>query len=197
MPRLPLRTSAPLLGLLLLSGCHAPLLAVRDPARAAAVRKVVVMPFFVANTLSAEAIGTSGLFNTTQHHWAGDFAKRLGEARPGRYEIVCCETVEAALARQGGFQRAPATGMPAGWRTGYTFAEAQLAARELGADAFIIGAVAWAEGEQQAKDFFTATSMRMMDTATGNVVLGASAAQGRWWFPSALGKLVKKLKEAP
>ena len=170
---------------------------VRDAAAARAVKKVAVMPFFMANTLSVDIEApASGLFGHKPVNFARLFASEAEKALGNRYAFIYGETVENELKRYGhyaGYQ--PQGG--AGQRTGFSVADALQAGKALGADAVMLGSYAYAENAQLKVYFNEAVSIRLLDVNTGKVLWGVSSRQSDSEGTVIEKAIAKIRKEAP
>lgn len=165
------RFAAPLAACLFLSACGpAARFALRDPQRAPQVKKIAVLPFFNANTLSVEFI-TEG---ESKSAFTTDFLKHAKKSLAKRYEFIAEKDVEEALKKTGSYR---------GWvkeegrhqRAGFTLSEALKAGEELKADAVILGAGADHENKILKKLYRSTVTVRLIDVRTGKVLWGATA----------------------
>lgn len=169
-------------------------LAVRDAAAAGKVKKIAVMPFFVANTLSVDVDAPpSGIFNVKPANYARIFAGEAQKALGSRYTFIYGEQVENQL-KQYGHYAGYLKDAGSGQRTGFTVAEAVKAGKALGADAVMLGSYAYGENEQIRAYFNEAISIRVLDVESGRVLWGAAARQSDFGG-TVIQKVLDKLKK--
>jgi len=173
--------------------------AVRDAAGAKAVKRIAIMPFFLANQLSVDMDAPDkapGLFSAGRVNYSRMFGATAEKVLGGRFTFVYGAMVEKELMQLGHYTGyVPEAG--AGQRTGFTIQDAVQVGKALGVDAILIGAYAFGETQQMRAYFNEAISLRLIDVNTGKVLWGVTSRQsdnGGTVMQKALDKI---LKEAP
>lgn len=183
-----IRFGLPVAACLLFASCGpAARMAIRDQKRSTEIKKIAVLPFFNANSLSVEFISKGD----SKSPFTADFVKEAKKRLSKRYQWVTGIGVEDALKK---------TGKYPGWideegrhqRAGFTISEAIKAGKELNADAVIIGA--GAEGERRLKKLYRSTmTIRLIDVQSGKVLWGATALKKGALDSTPSKKIVRQL----
>lgn len=151
--------------------------AMRDAAAARAVKKVAVMPFFMANTLSVDIEAPpAGFLGAKPYNYARVFAAEAQKSLGDRFTFISGEPVETELKRYGHYTGYVKEG-GARQRTGFSVPDALKAGKALGVDAVLLGAYAYGENAQFRVYFNEALSIRLIDVNTGKVLWGVTSRQ--------------------